>query len=82
MPRTIIVLLTLAALSIAAGAAHAQIACEAPQETELTAGVADNFAPPTEPASPSAELAAFLAPHVAVFDHTQINRWFGPVVSG
>lgn len=83
MPRTFIVLLASAALVVAVGAAHGQLACEDPQLVELTAGVADNFAPPTEPASPSAELQAFLGAGPApVFDHSTTNRTFGHTFTG
>ncbi len=84
-PLPLIPVLALFALGLSlapSGAAHAQVECEAPLVTEFTAGAADDFAPPTEPASPSSEFLAFLGSPAPVFDQTNSNRRFGHTFTG
>jgi hypothetical protein len=80
--RPAISALVLSLSILASGSAGAQVACDAPLVTELTAGIDDNFAPPTEPASPRAELLAFLGSSPPVFDQAGTNRRFGHTFTG
>ncbi len=74
---------TALALSLAFPALSSAVTCNSPSVATFTAGMADAFTLPTEPASPSAELLAFLAtsPPLA-FDEQSINRHFGHTFTG
>jgi hypothetical protein len=62
--------------------AGAQVTCAAPRVTDLAAGIDDNFALPSEPASPSAELLKFLADRPPVFDQASSDFRFGHTFTG
>lgn len=53
-----------------------QTGCAAPQVSVFTAGVQDGYAT-IHPASPGAQLAAFMAPNRRQFDDPGLNRQFG-----
>ncbi|GEM_PF-1572467 len=74
---------TATSTAISTPTATATHECCQPYSLNLTAGIADNFTLPTEPASPSTNLANFIAPApLRPFDDPSANSGFGHTFTG